>query len=766
MVNYRLCGLFVGAAGAAIMNGNLAAAQQASGATPGTSAPASQASDHPQANAVAEVIVTAQKRSENVQTVPLAISALSSATLERTATRGFEDLAALAPSVSFGTYGPAEDLPSIRGVVSGGGFTATTGFYIDEIPFAATFSSGGTDLAFFDVNHVEVLRGPQGTLYGAGAMGGAIRILTNSPNLEDFGGNIELTGGSIAGRAAEYDANGVINVPLIQDQLALRVAGSYIDQGAYIYDPVHQQSDGGDLHKRDLRAKLEWRPDSKFTATLTGIYGKTYQDNYGGEDLLPGKTPQYGDLEQVTYVPTPTSSVTNAANLLMSYQFPWATLVSSTSYINEKTVYFEDDTLSLGTEIPAALHLAPEAYQFGGPPNPAVSYVEELRLVSASAHPFKWAVGGYYQNDDLQVNRIDQFEPGQALSSLSPLTYLAETKRTFYAAFGEATYDFNEQWHLTAGARYTYVPDTLTTTVYGVAFGAAHATAATAVNAVGTVPSSDFSPKVEVTFTPSHNFLFYVEAARGFRPGDANVTLPPTVANIPHEQNPDHLWDYEVGAKTQWFDGHLVANSSLYYIDWTDIQIQTATTPTATTIAFPYLANIGGATIKGAELELRAVQSRELSFGLSGAYTDATFSQASPSIGVVEGQRIAYVPKWSGSASVDYNRPLSNSIGFFAHADVRYNGNQSIGYTVMDRGITTSPYALVGANVGLSLPSATQVKLFVRNLTNDRAQLYITATAVCPSITSCASIDASKAAQLNALVSQPRTFGVTVIKKF
>ena len=765
MADHRHCGLFAGAAFAAVMAGYPAAAQAVGG--PAKPAAPSEASNGGQSGQISEIVVTAQKRSEAVQSVPLAISAVSAATLERTGTHSFEDLAKLAPSVTFVTYGPTDDLPAIRGVVSGGGWSATTGFYVDEVPFAQTFTSGGTDLGFFDVNHVEVLRGPQGTLYGAGSMGGAVRVITNDPDLNNFGGNIELTGGSVAGRTGEFDATGAINIPLVQDRLALRLAANYTTIGDYIYDPTQGRNTGGDVTKEDFRAKLKWTPTPELSVTLTGLYGKTSAGGANTVDYLPNNTPQYGNLDQVTYAPQPQYAETTAGNLLLSYHFPGVTLTSSTSYINATTLVDYDDTLSLGTEIPAAFHLPPEAYQFGAPnPNQSVSYIEEVRLVSDSTHPFKWVAGGYIDHDDLNLFRIDRFMPGQALSALSTLSYIATTQRTIYSVFAEGTYDLTDQWHLTAGARYTSVPDESFSEVYGVAFGAAHLTPATAASATGRATSTDFSPKFELTFTPNHDMLFYAEAARGFRPGVANVAIPATIAVVPPEQTPDHLWDYELGAKTQWFGGHLVADADIYYIDWTNIQISAATAPTATTITFPYLGNAGAATIKGAELELQAVINPEWSFGLSGAYTDARFSENTPAVGVTKGERISYVPEWSGSVTADYRHPLSDSITFFAHADVKYSGDTTIGYAAIYQGFDTKPWTDVGANIGVELPGDTRLSVFVHNLTDTRAQLWVTGANVCASVSACASYNPVQAKQLSVLINQPRTVGVTVSKKF
>jgi iron complex outermembrane recepter protein len=710
-----------------------------------------------------EIVVTAEKRSESVQEIPLAVSALTGAQLANMGAVRFEDLALSAPSVSFISNGPVQDKVVMRGISSGlreDSQTAATGYYIDDVPLTSTFTSGGTDLRLFDINRVEVLRGPQGTLYGGGSMGGAIKVITNQPDATAFAAQTEVTGADIASRAGEGDVNAMVNVPLVSDQLALRAVGVYSHQNGYINAPVQQLKgvNGGDV--AGGRAALRWTPNDDLTVTLSGLYQHDVYDNSPYEDLNLAKKPLYGDLTINQYVGGYEEALTAISNLVVQYQMPWATLTSSSSYLHNTTRVLYDETLSTSVEFNAALGFPPVAQAPYASANPesTYNYIEEIRLVSAATHPYKWIAGIYVEHQNLIASRADTFDAASLPGSLGiiPINYFTDTRRTTYAIFAEGTYDITPKWQATLGGRYTYVPTTFYTSVYGAAFGILNP--ADALVGSGSTPSNDFAPKFEIGYQAADHLLFYVEAAKGFRPGSANAPLP----GIPSRLNPDTLWDYEIGAKTEWLDGRLIANGAIYYIDWKDIQIVT------TTLTFPnipYLGNAGGAVSKGAEFELKALPTKNWLLSLSTSYTDARFSQNSAALNVTNGERIAVVPQFSGTAAVEYSHPFSRGVTGFAHFDVRYVGDTPSGYALTDRGEYTSAYSIGDFRVGADFPAGFKATVFVNNLWDERAELALDTSAVCSAIP-CAAFNPSAPARLRALIAQPRTVGLTLSKKF
>jgi outer membrane receptor protein involved in Fe transport len=712
---------------------------------------------------IQEIVVTAEKRAESVQNVPLAVSALTGDQLTQMGAVRFEDFALSAPSVSFIDEGPVHDKVVMRGISSGTSFdaqTPSTGYYIDDVPVSSTFTSGGTDLRLFDINHVEVLRGPQGTLYGAGAMGGAIRVITNQPDFTTFSALTEVTGAYIASKAGEADVNAMVNIPLIQDEAALRVVGTYRHQNGYIDAPMQglKGINGGDV--AGGRAVLKVTPSEDLTITLTGFYQHDVYDNPNFEDLTLNKKPLYGDLTVNSYLPVYEEALTSIGNIVVEYRMPWATLTSSSSFSHNTTDFVNDNTLSTGIEFNAALGLpaAAQAPYTSGNPENSTNSVEEFRLVSTETDPFKWIAGTYFQHQNLVVYRTDTFAPTSVPGSLGivPINYFTDTRQTTYALFAEGTYDITPQWQATLGGRYTYVPTSFYAKVYGAAFGILNPADALVGN--GSTPSSDFAPKFELTYLPTDHTLVYAEIAKGFRPGSANAPLP----GVPSRLNPDTLWDYEIGTKTEWADGRLIANAAVYYIDWKGIQVVTST---LTFPNVPYLGNAGTAVSKGAELELKARPDNAWLFSLSAAYTDARFTETNATLNVTNGERIAVVPQFSGTFAVDYTHPLSASINGFAHFDVRYEGDASTGYALTDQGEYTSAYSIGDLRVGADFPSGIKASLFVNNLWDERAQLEIDTSGLCTAIP-CAVFNPAVPAKLRALIAQPRTVGLTLSKKF
>jgi iron complex outermembrane recepter protein len=712
---------------------------------------------------IQEIVVTAEKRSESVQDVPLAVSAITGDQLAQMGAVQFEDFALSAPSVSFLDSGPVHDKVVMRGISSGTSFdaqTPSTGYYIDDVPVSATFTSGGTDLRLFDINHVEILRGPQGTLYGAGAMGGAIRVITNQPDTTAFSAFTEVTGGYVASRAGEEDVNAMVNIPLIQNEAALRLVGTYSHQDGYINAPNQGLKGINPGDTAGGRAALKLTPSDDLTITFTGIYQHDVYHNAIFEDLGLNKQPLFGDLTVNSYVPVYETALTSIGNLVVEYRMPWATLTSSSSFSHNSSVFDNDNTLSTGIEFNAALGLPPaaQAPYFSDLPDNSQSSIEEIRLVSVETDPFKWIAGTYFQHQNLEVYRQDFFDPTSipGMLGIVPIYYKTDTRQTTYALFAEGTYDITPQWQATVGGRYTYVPTSFYASVYGAAFGVLNPADAFVGN--GSSPSSDFSPKFEITYLPADHTLVYAEAAKGFRPGSANAPLP----GVPSKLNPDSLWDYEIGTKTEWMGGRLIANAAVYYIDWKDIQV---TTSTLTFPMVPYLGNAGTAVSKGAELELKARPDNAWQFSLSAAYTDARFTEDSPTLNVSNGERVAVVPQVSGSFAVDYTHALSATVNGFAHFDVRYSGNTPTGYALTDAGEYNSAYSLGDLRVGADFPSGFKASVFVNNLWDERAEYTIDTSGVCTAIP-CTAFNPAVPAKLRALIAQPRTIGLTLSKKF
>jgi outer membrane receptor protein involved in Fe transport len=491
------------------------------------------------------------------------------------------------------------------------------------------------------------------------------------------------------------------------------------------------------------RAELKWTPNDRLSATLTALDQNAVYDGQTAIDETLGKQPIYGDLKQARAFQEKNTSTTEIENLAVNYDLGWATLTSSTSYLRVHTHVLTDLTQDLGEVFQHALHLPVTPTYEEGALNTNRATVEEVRLASDQTEPLKWIVGLYYDHNEIKIARPDRFLSPAALTSLPPLRIGADDHQDTYAAFGEATYAVTKAISLTGGFRYTDVTSKEPEYVYGLAFAAAGApTKAKELQYSPTGDSGNFSPKIEAEYKFDSDRLVYVEAAEGFRPGGPNLNVPGVSATYAA----DTLWNYEVGAKTGWFNRRLIVNAALYYIDWRDIQ---ALAYTATKL--PYIANAGAAVSKGVELEIHARPARNWTLGLSGAYDDARYTQNSAALGVMSNDRVPLVPIFSGSATAEYRRPITGGVDGFAFAELKNVGGTVAGYQTgfgNPNGVTLSGYTSVDLRVGAAIHHNWEASLFVNNVGDVRGQSYI---------------DTSNYPQnLHVFIIQPRTVGIKI----
>ena len=713
---------------------------------------------------VDDIVVTASRRSESLQDVPLAISALSGDSLSRMGADRIEDLAQSAPGISLMTNGSPITKIVMRGITSGNIFeahAASTGFYLDDIPLSSTFTAGGTDLRLFDLNRIEVLRGPQGTLYGAGAMGGAVRVITNQPDPTAFAGKGEVTGAVIAERAPQVDLNGMVNIPLVKDRLALRAVGIYRNQAGYVDDPIAKRDALNWYRVIGGRLALQWRPSDDLIMTLTGLYQKSEIGGHTEMDVNLSGQPLYGDLKQYKIYPETSISTTKTLNLSVKYDMSWASLESSTSYFANDGTFNTDLTLSLGVLLPG------QPGYHDSLPDTNRTFVQEVRLLSRGDGPLKWVLGGYFQTDQIVAYRKDRFDPASALgmAGLVPLDYYSLEKRKTFAIFGEATYKFAPKFEVIVGARYSIVPTDFLVKFYGVLIGIPDP--ANIVDpGFASSTNTDFSPKFQLIYHPSKDIMLYGLVAKGFRPGSPNAKIP----GVQPVLEPDFLWDYELGAKMAFFDNRLTVNLAAYYIDWTNIQIATTTPANSQPPippSIPYLANVGTAKSKGVELEITARPSRGVTFTLTGSYTDARYTSPNPAIAVVAGQRIPNVARFSGSASIDVEQALNDQITGFARFDLRYESDKSAGTSATAKNLLIPGYAIGSLRVGARWASGTALTFFVDNLWDKRYATGIVSNYLCLTQSTCPNpLNTGVSAKLSQFIGQPRTIGLTLSHDF
>ena len=732
------------------------------------------------ADQLQEIVVTAQKRESTVQTTPLSITALTGQDL---VDRGITDITAIVqsvPGVSMRTSGPGQTELEIRGLTSSGGNSATVGFYLDDIPLSAPASAQNgkvvIDPNLYDLNRIEVLRGPQGTLYGSGSMGGTIKLVPNAPNPAAFDASAQvILGGTDGGDTLNHTENGMVNLPL-GDTLALRIVASsqvlsgWIDRivitqpnfpapvdastrGNVAAAPVAQNfKDVNDENLRSVRASLLWKPTDRLSIEPTFMYQEITQGGLNLIDSQPGTKTQYQPYNS----PEPFEDRIDIGSLNVQYHFDGADLTSTTSYWRRDENLRQDGTEEIATVLGAPIY--PE--QGGAGQNFPTSleddisrqYSEEIRLTSSGHSDFKWLLGYFYQDFE---SDFDEFvdTPFTAIPGTIPnaFTQFQPTKILQNSFFGEASYTFLEKLTATAGLRRYYYTGTVNTAVSGWLSSSGTDT----FNHYSTGErDSGITPKFNLSYQLDADMLVYGTVAQGFRPGGGNQPIPTAgalgtqcLANLqaiglnaaPLGFKPDKVWSYELGEKFRSGDGRMTINSAGYFENWQHIQQNIPLE-----CGFPFTGNAGDAHIYGAELEINAVLIPGLVASVNGSWTHAQYiANAVPTTTIDE--RLQEVPEVTAAASLNYRHGITDGLSFIGRVENNYVGSR-IDTTAQANFLPS--YDLTNIRAGVEGSNWTAV-LFVNNATNRLALL-----------TNSPAINVNVSTFNRTAMEQPLTFGI------
>jgi iron complex outermembrane receptor protein len=696
------------------------AAQSASTATPSAQDVNSQ-----------DIIVTAQKRTQLLIDVPQSITVISQASLEKQQASSFQDYLKLVPGLQVDQATPGAGRLILRGL-NAGGVASTVSVYVDETPFGSSSGlvNGGVlagDFDTFDVGRIEVLRGPQGTLYGASSLGGLLKFVTNAPNLKKTEARGRVAIESTEGGSLSYRANAVINVPL-SPTLAVRASGYYNKLGGWI-DSIG--TSGKDIFgftlKSDVkkninraeiyggRASLLFKPsdgvDVRLTAIAQNIRTKspsvvesdpnTLQTLYG-RPTLSKFADEFGNVDYRVY------------NGLLNYDFGVATLTSSTSYSTQRQSFQQDATFNLSGLIRAALG-APANDFYLDQNTDSKKFTQEVRLASAKGGRFEWLVGGYYANEKgLIFQNFVAADPSTQAPLPFPFTLgqvNLKSKYQEYAGFANATVHFTDQFDLDFGGRYSHNKQSAAQTASGVLAGN--------VPVNTNLRSSDnvFTYSVAPKYKFSRHASIYARIAKGYRPGGPNVIAPNAPANTPVSFKPDTVTSYEVGLKGETENRMFSWDVAAYHIDWKNIQLLT--------VVNNFGVNINGASAKsdGAEFTLTYRPVRGLVASVNGAYTNSRLRADTPTqVGGRKGDRLPFTPPFSLSGNLDYSWSLSSGSTAFVGGSARYLSRQTADYDNTFRTANGSQrkvpaYTVVDLRAGVDV-GRLSVEAFVRNLTN------------------------------------------------
>jgi outer membrane receptor protein involved in Fe transport len=724
-------------------------------------AAADEAAPTDSAPSVEVITVTAQRRAESIQEVPLSVSAISGDTLTKFGAQGFSDYARTIPNLSFGT-GADFGVTGARNVtirgITGGRFRngqTTTSFYLNDTPVPLSL-----DPRVLDLERIEVLRGPQGTLFGSSAMGGTVRVITKEADPNNASGFVDVQGFDINHGGAGYDLSGTYNVPLIQDQLGLKFSaydsykpgvftrryGIATSPGYTVPDsqlPGEQTHVGSDTEYGGILT-LNYTPSLIPGLSLTpmAIYQLSRGNGLPLADYDPHNLVQLRPLN----VPESTRDAWSFEGLTAKYKAPFGSFIASSTWFHRDGSDNEDGTEAVATVFggyasePLATTLAST---YLASPSPSflnyTSFTQEIRFESAIPGPVQFIAGGYYSHSSSR-NIQEEYTPYDSSGAPAFLEDLPTSINEF-AGFGDITYTPVAPLELSAGVRsaklaynHSYIAD-------GWLNGGPS-------NSPSSHREHAVTPRYTLKYKLSDDAMVYTSAAKGYRIGGANSALPDFCNFTAGDYNSDSLWSYEVGTKETLFDGRLRTRLAGYRINWKNIQQNVLLQ-----CSFSVTENAGTATSTGAELEADIAPIRGLNLSFSAGFDNAKITSVPEgATGFVVGQPLNGVPKWTASLLGEYSVPTPFGAAF-VRGQYSFAG-RSVSYANDSAGRVRNSYSLVDLHVGAST-GPWEASLFAKNLFDVRANLGDEQSEV-----------SEIAGRPRWLIAQPRTIGVDVRRQF
>jgi len=706
------------------LSGAVAFAVLVIGAVPAPSHAQTAASEATSSTRLEEVVVTAQKRSESVQDVPVSMTALSARDLEAMGAQQFFDYGTDIPNLSFG-IGAADGNLAGRGIALRGiQGSNTTGFYIDDTPVLETL-----DPHIVDIARIEVLRGPQGTLYGAESMGGTVRIITQQPDVSAGGitGQVHVGGSWTDHGGFNNIEEGVVNIPLVADTLAVRASAfhqfddGWFDKQIGPFDalPTETLTKVGSMRYYGGSIAIRWQPMSELSITPRIMYQRTEQDgvpyayNYA-ENLVQ---------QEVFNIDTGGTDKWYLASLTINYTAPFGNFVSSTAYFDRNTFETEDDTqftlYAFGYLTPSPITRKLDLRRFA----------QEVRFASTFQGPFQILVGGFY-SDSTRPRDYEWTAPGLGAQIGAPndnvLSFIDSREYKEKAIFGDASFEILKNLKATVGLRWYEDDDTFTQYTNGIFYGSVGST-----YLAPPTSESGFTPKYLLEYKATPDLLWYASAAKGFREGGENIALPPgpapigcdtdltnlglTAADVKNYKS-DSLWDYEAGFKSSFADHRFTLNATGFWIEWDSIQ-QLVSLPLC---GYGVTANSGHARSQGAELEFNGRLTPELTLGVAFGYENARITEKGATPQPV-GSPVYQVPKLNYAANLEYARPVTAEWSGFARLDYVYVGHSYSGNNYPPLEYRPS-YNIADLRLG-ARRTRFELTAFIKNITNKHANL-------------------------------------------
>ncbi|HEY0372595.1 MAG TPA: TonB-dependent receptor [Thermoanaerobaculia bacterium] len=754
-----------------------------------------------------EMVVTARKREETVQDVPMSVAAPSEQQLRDLGAQTIEDVAVNVAGFTVQNLGPGQSQVAIRGVSAGQivrdqpGVKEQVGVYLDESMISLSLFT--PDLDLFDVSRIEVLRGPQGTLFGSGSLSGTVRYITNQPKLNTTETVGELSLSSVSDGGLGGSAKAAVNIP-IGDRGAMRAAAYYTEYGGFI-DAVQPNrsvhDDVNDGNRFGGRVAFRFEPNDHFRITPRLLYQEVEMNGWNRIDDFNILANPYtttrspvtlGDRQQFTQLEEPFTDEFLLGDLNMEWDIGDLTLTSVTSYIDRDVLVVRDATALTASITGGSIGLPTTVYSIDAPlydGTQAKGYTQELRLGGGRGDRLNWVAGVFYADSKRDYNQnlpVLGFEDAARAAGVNIPTagtklalkdelYKSDLHYDFnqVALFGEVTVPLGAKIDVTGGLRYYDFEEDRQQVFDGIF--------ADPIDSSGSVSADGFAPRVIVSYRAMDNLRLNAQVSKGFRLGGINDPL-----NLPLCQPGDlaiygghptwedeTLWNYEVGAKGTFMGGNGTFSASAYSMDIENLQA----TVTAGTCSSRLILNVPKARTRGVEAEFELAPAENFDLAISGSFNNSelrsTFRDPSGNIvaGIQEGNRLPTVPEFQMAAAATFRQPLMGGVGYltgvYQHVGARYTqvADQAAGFGSVDisgfggdiggpytqNTFTFDPelpaYDLVNLRVGL-LKGMFDTALFINNVTDETAYLALDQ-------------ERGTRARVGYLTNQPRTIGVS-----
>lgn len=694
------------------------------------------------AASVEEVVVTATKRPEKVRDVVGSVSALSGDELQSLGAQSLTDYITRVPGVVFNAYQPGNSPIVMRGVSTTTyqeqGQTVT-GYYVNDIPLAEPgFSILIPDIDTFDLKTVEVLKGPQGTLFGSASLGGLVNYVTNGADASGYHAAIQAgVNDTVHTQDTGYSLKGMLNAPIVADKLAIRAVYLYREDPGYIDNVANGAKGSNGLTTKGGRVSLVWTPDDATTVSWLSLYQKISIGD--GNYLTPGT------LTRSTAIREAQEASVAVHSAKLEHDFGFATLTALGAYTEKKKYVTFDDGVYFPGYLGGTLFPAPEQAS-------SRSEYAEIRLASPAGHFIDWLIGAnYFETHKRDYSTISTVGAAAYINAhpavfgvnqggvLAPndtfYRYDVGTKGKESAIFGEANVHLTPAWTLTAGGRYFKTegdnslqqsPGTL-----GPAFSIRQANSETG-----------FAPKASLSYKPNDDLMFYGLVSKGFRFGGPNPVVSSPLYQTPLTYGTDSVVNYELGARTTWFDRRLQLDATLFHIDWTNIQVRLFRPDN-----FAYVLNAGGAKNDGVEFNGLFHATPNIDLQTNAAYLDARLSenllqcQGCAAAPIPKGTVLPGASKWTvtNTATIRFETPMSPVLTLTHH----YVSRAPVALQAVS---TQGGFDTFSARLALAVRPDVQVSVFANNITDIRGVTAGPFADFTPAVT----------------IVRPRTIGVTV----